>query len=194
MGMGAFRKLVRREVRKASGNRVEHRIRMLEQSLAAATTTTKSLLTCDDDPDYDKTSDGTNVAECHPNSRILAFQLVMGLYVASNPISNGPMEFLMYRDRDAAISGASAGNMSTLYTADFSTTTGMLRKNTYLAGHQFITTNYEQKTVRLSVSRKALRRAGIMHDGDLIRLAFDNPDPDTACMLYLRGRIITKTP
>lgn len=192
MGMGAFRKLVKREVARATGSKVYSRIHCKEVSLAAASTTYVSLLSCDDDPNYDTTSDGTNIAEVHPNSRLLGMQLHMGLYVASNPISNGPMEFILYRDPDAALS--TAATMAELQGADVTTNRLTLRKNTILAGHQFITTNREYQNQNLRVRRKTLNRIRVMHDNDVIKMAFTNPDPDTVCMLYLRGRILSKTP
>lgn len=192
--MGKFRRLVKAEVRKAMGNRVVHRIRMLDQTITNNVTTKFNLLSCDDDPDYDLATDGTNVAECHPNSRIVAVQLHVGLYPASNPINPGPLEWMIARDPDGALGAAGLITPGNLYAADVTTATDMLRKNVWAMGHMFLTTNRDAANLNIRISRKALRRARIMRDGDKVSISFTNPDATDTAKLYIRGRIISKTP
>jgi len=192
MQMKQFAGLVRK-IAAASGPKVYHRVHFKDVTIAANASTGFDLLTCDDDPNYDVTSDGTNVAEIHPESRVIRLQLVMGLYVDSNPIVGGPLEWLLGRDPDSALT-ASSMTMATLMASDVNAGVKVLRANTWATGHMFLTTTKGQGNSRVIVSRKALRRSRVFHDGDKLRIVFTNPDADTAAKLYLRGRIISRLP
>lgn len=167
-----------------------HRIRMLAQTITEAATTGFNLLTCDDDPNYDLTTDGTNVAECEPGAKIIAIQLQMTI----TAVAARTVEWIFLRDPDGVLAAASARNIATLYTADVSANTIVIRKNTIAAGH-FLASDRTAHNSNLNVSPKALRRVARMADGDTLSLAFtDNGEGAGDSLMYLRGRIITRGP
>lgn len=163
---------------------------MTGSTVTQGTDTSFNLLTCDDDPNYDLATDGTNVAECEPGSKIVAVQLHMSLY---NMPDGEVYEWVMGRDPDGAIT-AGTFTMATLYTQDVSGADLLLRKNAWAAGHIMSSTShaFSQEMVRIKGSN--LRRAGNMEDGDVIRLTFTASASATSPLLYLRGRIITRGP
>lgn len=168
-----------------------HRIRILAGTITQGTDTSFSLLTCDDDPNYDLTTDGTNVAECEPGAKVVAVQLHMSIYGMP---AGEVYEWTMYRDPDGALGAASNGTIATLYTADFTASNAVQRKNTFLAGHVCSSTSKEVYTDQIRITSKALRRAARFADGDLWRMTFTATPSATSPSLYLRGRIITRGP
>lgn len=187
-GMLAFRKLVRREVRKAIGVRRVHRIRIVAGTITNGADTNFNLLTCDDDPNYDLTTDGTNVAECEPGSRIIAVQLVAAF---RNLNTDQLVEYVIGRDPDQAI-GAANYTIANLYAADVSAQNLALRRNIWAAGSVIGTTQNESVPIRIRVG-KAIKRSRVMHDGDAIRLSITMSSVTNDAALYLRGRIITRS-
>lgn len=184
----AIRAVARQAVRMMTVRRV-HRVRILAGTITQNTNTFINLLTCDDDPDYDLATDGTNIAECQPGARIEAVQLVMTVFGAN--IAGETIEWIIGRDPDGAL--ATNYTIGNLYTADVSANTRMIRANVWGAGHFIGTTNRDSMTSGLNIT-KALRRARLMADGDVIRLAFTATAAGGDHTLYLRGRIITRGP
>lgn len=169
-----------------------HKIRMLNQSISEGLDTSANnfnLLVCDDEPDYDLTTDGSVVAECHPGAKIIAVQLVLSLY---GMVATRLIEYIIGRDPDAAVA---AGNykIGALYTSDITTANAMIKANTWAAGH-VIASDRTSQDLRINVT-KALRRASKMRDGDVIRLHFTDDGAGAGnALFYLRGRIITVGP
>lgn len=170
-----------------------HRIRALGIAITEATSgagNAFSLLTCDDDPDYDLTSNlSSTTAECQPGARIIALQLHMTIVA----VAGRTVEWMLMKDPDGAITAANT-TLANLYTADVSTTTAMIRKNTVAVGH-ILAGDRTAFDKSLNVPGKALRRISLMADGDILRLSFaDNGEGAGDSLLYLRGRIITRGP
>lgn len=166
-----------------------HKIRMLNQTITEGTDTPFNLLTCDDEPNYDLTTDGTNVAECHPGAKIVAVQLIATIY---GLVATRLVEWVIGRDPDGAITNTTF-TMTALYTSDVSTANAMLKANVWGAGH-VVATDRTGMDVRLNIT-KALRRASKMRDGDAIKIQFTDDGAGTGNgILYLRGRIITVGP
>lgn len=178
-------------VRANMGVRRVHRIRMLDQTITQGTDTAFALLTCDDDPNYDLTTDGTNVAECQVGCRIVAVQLHMSL----TNIPNGEtVEWVIGRDPDGAITAAGFV-VSGVYTADITQGNRMLKDNAWTVGHVMAgTASRDTFNGRLNIARKTLKRARVMHDGDVVRLVFTHTAASSSSLMYLRGRIITRGP
>lgn len=169
-----------------------HRILANPFTATANATTSLSLLTCDDDPNYDLTSDGSsNVAECHPGAKIIAIQLVMTVFQLD---TDDVYHWIIGRDPDGALQAASAFTVATLYTSDVSTTTALLRKNTWACGHFVGSSTRDKFNTPVIISSKALRRSARLADGDVIRMNWTNPHASTDAKVYVRGRIITRGP
>lgn len=166
-----------------------HRIRMLNQTITQGTDTPFTLLSCDDEPNYDLATDGTNVAECHPGAKIVAVQLVMTVFSVAD---GETVEWVIGRDPDAAITSA-AFTISNLYSADVTGGRLLMSKNTWGAGHMISSDGHAAMNTSLNIT-KALRRASKMADGDLIRLVFTHSAAGGNSLFYIRGRIITVGP
>lgn len=167
-----------------------HRIRMLQQTITQGADTPFILLTCDDEPNYDLTTDGSNVAECHPGAKIVAVQLQMSIFSVDDFET---IEWVIGRDPDSTVTNASY-TISNLYTADVTGTRLLLSKNVWGAGH-FVAgaASSEVFNTNLNIT-KALRRASKMLDGDTIKLVFTMTAAGGNAVMYLRGRIITVGP
>lgn len=185
----AIKAVARQAVRMMTVRRV-HRVRILSGTITQGANTSFVLLTCDDDPDYDLATDGTNVAECQPGARIEAVQIVMSIF-GSN-IAGETIEWVIGRDQDNAL-GAASFSVSELYAADFTGNRAILRKNVWGVGHFIGTANRDVSNTGLNIT-KALRRARLMADGDTIRLNFTATAAGGDHTVYLRGRIITRGP
>lgn len=165
------------------------RIRMLAQAVTEATSTSFNLLTCDDDPNYDLATDGTNVAEVEPGCKIIAIQLHMTIVTPANRT----VEWVLYKDPDGVLTAAGA-TIATLYAADVEATRIVMRKNSLTAGHAIGTDRTGHNSV-LNVPGRTLARSARLADGDVIRLTFTDDGGGTGdCSMYLRGRIITRGP
>lgn len=184
--MSAFRRLVRKEVKRATGTTHVSRVRMLQLPLTQGATTTITLLKVDDDPDYDLTSDGTLIAEAQARSRITSIDLNMTV----NPGVTGEVgEWMLYRDPDSAIGAA---DPSTLFQADLTTTVAALRKNAVAYGMLIGNTNVENISRRVFIKRKAMRRISGLADNDLLKIAFQLTAGASNGALSMYGRIRTK--
>lgn len=184
--MSAFRKLVRREVRRATGTVHVSRVRMVDIALTQNATTAITLLKVDDDPDYDLASDGTNIAEAQARSRITSIDLKMWLR------ANGTgerVEWLLYRDRDSNLGSV---DPSTLFQADYTTTVAEVRKNTVSYGMHVGSTNVENTMMRVFLKRKAMRRISGLNDNDLLKMTFAHSAAVGDGVLSMWGVIRTK--
>lgn len=178
-------------VRANMGVRRVHRIRMLDQTITQGTSTPFALLTCNDDPNYDLATDGTNVAECQVGARIVAVQLHLSL----TNIPNGEtVEWILGRDPDASITTAGflVGNV---YTADVTTGNRLLKDNTWTIGHVMAgTASRDTFNGTLRIPGKTMRRSRLMNENDVIRLVFTHTAAGSSSLMYLRGRIVTRGP
>jgi len=163
--MGKFRQLVRSAVGSAHVNRV------FFDAVAIPTTGTTEfrILTSDDDPNYDQAANGTTPAECQPFSRIQNIKL-RGIITAPN---GNTLDFTLVKNPDAALSGANMA-FAELFGADITSTRALLRKYTLMAGRMRISSASDQKAINIRIRRKALRRAGLMHDGDDLSIVITN--------------------
>lgn len=173
------------------GTKRIHRIRMLDQIITQGTSTSFSLLSCDDDPNYDLTTDGANIAECIVGSRIIAIQLHMTI----SEVDGGEIvEWILGKDPDQALT-ATNFTISNLYTSDIDPNRRMLRENVWMADHMIGETgNRTLKNATIRIPSKTLKRSRLMADNDVIRLVFTHTVSGTDSLMYLRGRIITRGP
>lgn len=150
-----------------------------------------TLLTCDDDPNYDLTTDGTNVAEVEPGARIVAIQLVLTIFAL---VSGRTVEWVLGKDPDNAL-GAASTTVASLYNSDITTGNTWLRKNTIAMGHVIASTNRDLYNSNVNVPRKAMARVARMADGDAFYISFADAGEGVGnALFYLRGRIITRGP
>lgn len=181
MSMGKFKNLVRSAVA------VKHnsRIRLISGAVTQAATTHFNLLTCDDDPAYDNATDGTNVAECQPLTRLHRIDLRMFVQ-NSGSLGLTPYEMILYKDPDGEL-GALAP--SDLFGADVTEAREYLRKNTLAYDAWLQSNDFAGSTRRIRVSRAAIKRAGVFHDGDIIKLGITSPSSGVNGVLHLIGKI-----
>lgn len=169
------------------------RVRMLNQTITeadATATNSFALLTCDDDPNYDLTTDGTNVAEVQPGTRLIAIQLILTI---SSLVTSRTIEWVIGRDPDGAITSTNF-TIGTLFNADVSTNSMAMRKNTWTAGH-IVGSDRTAANININISPRALARASRLENGDVIRLHFTDAGEGAGnAIFYLRGRFITRGP
>lgn len=177
-------------VRAAMNPKFVYRMRFLAFTVVQGATTPLLLMTCDDDPDYDQLIDGTNPAECAPGSRIIAMQL--HFQWVANGGDNEIVEWILLKDPDGILAGASTANIASLYTQDVGATTKTLRKMAIAVGHTIFDSNHATPEIRINVPSRVLRRIGPMQDGDGLRIAFTHTAAAGNSTLYGRGRIITR--
>lgn len=186
MNMGQFRKMVR----SAMASPHVSRVRIFNFGLTQNTTIyTPKLLACDDDPDYDLTTDGTNVSECQPFSRITKIDLKCRIQPGGTNSSNR-IEWILLKDPDGALE-AGAITPASLFLSDVSLPSNSLRKYTLAYGWTVATTNKDGEQFHIRIRRKALLRAGLMHDGDKLLFVFTNNHATLAGTLDCTGRIVT---
>lgn len=174
------------------GTRRVHRIRMLDQAITQGAVTTFSLLSCDDDPNYDLTSDGTNIAEAHPGARIVGMNLHMSIFDVD---AGETVEWILGKDPDGALGAGGVFDIADLYTSDVTANNLAVRENVWTVGHMIGETgNRTLKNVELRIPRGTLKRSRLLADGDVIRLAFTHTAAGTDSTMYLRGRIVTRGP
>lgn len=172
-------------VRKAVQSPHVSRVRIFGGTATQNATTEFTLLTVDDDPDYDLTTDGTNVAEAQARSRLTGIKLDMGL----TPSSAGEtMEWMLFKSPDGVLN---ATTPATLFTADVSTSTLALRKNVVAYGLFRASANTDARQARIRIKRAAMRRIAQLKDGDSLRLAITHSADSTDGILDLTGTITT---
>lgn len=167
MGMKQFNGMVQ----KAVEHKDVKRVRFMNKAIPTAATTTFTLLTCDDDPDYDLNSDGTTVAEVQPFSKIVGMNLKFRLEAAAG----NTVEWLLIKDPDGLFT-ATQPAPSTLFTADITLTTIAVRKYTLAYGWLKSVSGIRDSTIfKIRVSKAAIKRAGAFLDGDKLLLIIANP-------------------
>lgn len=183
--MGQFRSLVQA----ATGVKHTHRYRLLDKVITNNATTEFPLLTADDDPDYDEDFDGSAAApECEVGARILGIDFTMD-FVPGN--AGGQHEWILFKSPDALLTNAGATG-SLLFTND-QTALGMLLRKYCLAYGRFLSTaSRESSRTKVRISRAAMRRAGVMHDVDALRLAITATDTTSDGTFSMHGRIWTR--
>lgn len=154
-------------VRRAMMTPHRSRIRFDKSTITAATVTPVTLLTVDDEPNYDTTSDGTNVAEAEALSRLMKIDLNLSFFSGTSNAAGALVEWMLYRDPDAQLGTETP---STLFTADVSATTAMVRKNVLAYGGFYSSANNDTKAFRIGIRRKAMQRVRRLSDGDKIML------------------------
>lgn len=187
MDMRAFDRLVEKRVRKVMGTITTHRVRMLSKTINTTTPfrTYVDLLTADDDPDYDIVSNGTTIAECHANSKIVKVQLKINLF---NSSTDKFVEWALYRDPDQVL-GTNA-TIDAMFTSDVSTNDQLMKKNAVAYGNKRFTSQADGGIAKIFIKRKALARIRTMHDNDKLRLLFQEESQSTlTCDIV--GRIWT---
>lgn len=185
----ALRKIAKTVVRMNQVKRV-HRVRATAITLTAATQTAVLLLKADSTPNYDVTSDGTTPAECQTGARIQSIQLHGTFYLGA---SDTIVEWNLFKNPDA-VATAAISNVASIYTADVSANTLMMRKASMAAGHIVFGSGSDKLPLNVRIAGKALRRNGLMAEEDRLQFTFDNLDATDDVFLYLRGRIITRGP
>lgn len=185
MNMGQFRSLVQA----ATGVKHTHRYRLIDKTITNNTTTEMALLSADDDPDYDENFDGAGAApECEVGSRILGVDLSMD-FVPGN--AGGQHEWLLFKSPDALLTAIPVTG-AILFDNDVSANTMLLRKHTLAYGRFLSTASRESSRTKVRISRAAMRRAGVMHDADSIRLCIVATDTAADGTFSMHGRIWTR--
>lgn len=169
--MQAFRKLVKKEVRRASGTLYTKRVYYKATSLTASSTVTLSLLACDDDPNYDQVSDGTTPAEVAPGAKIMKVDLSLQYYNSTG--AGNTFEWLLYRDKDNE--NSASFTPANLWTSDYSPSNELVKRDTLNYGHALIPSTFQTVKSRVFIKRKALARAGTFKDGDRLEMALVLP-------------------
>lgn len=185
MNMGQFRSLVQA----ATGVKHTHRYRLLDLVITNNASTEFGLLTADDDPDYDEDFNGSTTApECEVGSRILGIDLNLDL-VPGN--AGGQHEWILFKSPDGLLSTGVVGPVS-LFTNDLSANIALMRKYILAYGRFLSTASRESSRTRVRISRAAMRRAGVMHDNDSLRMVIAATDTAADGSLSLHGRIWTR--
>lgn len=182
MNMAQFKRLVAA----ATGTKRTHRIRGFV-TLSTAGANPFPLLSADDDPDYDVGGVMTSTPlECEAGARILGIELSITVrFLAAGRYA----EFMIYKDVDSIMGGSISP--SWLFLNDLTANVALLRKYAVAYGFMLASTNNENKTMRVRISRAALRRAGVMNDGDKLHLNIET-SAGTDNLAYVTGRIWTR--
>jgi len=185
MNMGQFRSLVQA----ATGTKHTHRYRLLDKIITNNAVTEFPILTADDDPDYDEDFDGSSAApECEVGARVLGIDLSVDL-VPGN--AGGQHELLIWKSPDGLLSGISIAG-SSLFTND-QTSERILFRKYCLAYTRFLSTaSRESSRTHVRISRAAMKRAGVMHDTDSLRMAIAATDTAADGTFSMHGRIWTR--
>jgi len=183
---------LRRQLRGLLNIAQKSRVRIFENPLTVATGNRNyKLLHCDDDPDYDLTTNGnaqtlgTDVAECKPKSRITSIDLQL---TCQNIDAVKAVEWILVKDPDLVLAGIGY-TPSSLFTADVSSLTIPLRKYTLAYGYFAGGSNTDIMRQRIRIKRKALARAGVMNDLDELRLMIVNNNVTDDLTVYCVGTI-----
>lgn len=185
MNMGQFRRLVQA----ATGVKHTHRLYEIDKIVTNNATVEYPLLTADDDPDYDEDLVlGTSAPECEVGSRILGIDLTMD-FVPGN--AGGQHIWTLYKSPDALLSGAGLAG-STIFTNDQTAVNMLLRKYALAFGRFLSTSSRESSRTKVRISRAAMRRAGVMHDNDSLRLVLTATDTTADGTFSIHGRIWTR--
>lgn len=184
MNMGQFRSLVQA----ATGTKHTHRLRQLDFTITNNTTTEFALLTADDDPDYDEDFAATTSApECEVGARVLGIDLSCD-FVPGN--AGGQHEWCIFKSPDGLLTSVITPGL--LFQNDLTANVSLLRKYTMAYGRFLSTASRESSRTRVRISRAAMRRAGVMHDNDSLRMSVTATDTAADGTMSLHGRIWTR--
>lgn len=181
MNMARFNALARKAVATSHRSRIRANV-----ALTAATVNETSLLLVDDEPNYDLTSDGTNIAEAEARSRVRKIDLTVSFFAGTSNAAGALVEWLLFRDPD---NFANVTAPSDLFTADLNTVTMSLRKNALAYGGFFSSANNDTRVFHIRISRKAMQRTQVLQDNDRIKLQMVTAA--TGAKYFIHGAITT---
>lgn len=185
MNMGQFRRLVQA----ATGVKHTHRLRVLDVTLTQAAVTEFPLLTADDDPDFDEDLNGSTTApECETGARILGIDMTVDIVPGT---AGEQVEFMIFKSPDQLLNGI-GDPIAGLWTNDLTANNALFRKYTLCYGRFLSTASRESSRSRIRISRAAMRRAGVMHDNDHLRMCFAHTAGADNGKVSLHGRIWTR--
>lgn len=153
-------------------------------TLAGTTDVYISLLSCLDDPTWDNATDGTNIAHTRTGAKITSIDLFLVWKVDANKMH----ELMLFRDRDGSL-GAQVPSTA-LATGDYTPTIAELRANMLSYMPIYRSNASDTKAMKITVNGAALRRAGKMHENDIIKLFLRNNGSGTS-IWWLFGSINT---
>lgn len=173
----------RRMIRAAIVTAHRSRVRM-DVPLTAATVKTSSLLSVDDDPDYDLTSNDTNIAEAEALSRLKRIDLNISYFSGTANAAGALVEWVLYRDPDNI---GIITNLSDLFIADVTANSLAVRKNVVAYGGFYSSANNDTQRFRIGIKRAAMRRISRLSDND--RLKFSIITAATGAKFFMYGAI-----
>lgn len=178
-------------IRQALGVSHVHRFRDLNEALTAFSAggvlSNFGILSADDEPDYDVGGNFATPLECETGSRIIDIDLTI-IFTTSS--ANDIIEWMLIKDPDQVI-GTSSSPVD-LYTNDVTTTSLLTRKYALAYGIFKSTSQKETLVTRARISRRALRRAGVMNDLDRLRLQILGTGSSVTATVSMVGRITTR--
>lgn len=181
------RRMLKMEVAKAIQTTHRHRFINRDFQIAANSVTNYVLLLADDDPDYEVGGDGSTPAECEADAKIIDIDLRIQLLIAS--MAGATISYQLYRAEENAYPALST--LTELFSNDDSLANLNIRKNTLAYGAVLGASERDISSIRIRVRRKALKRAGKLHDTDRLYLGFHNTHASTAAEALLYGTITT---
>lgn len=160
------------------------RVRMVDITLTDNADVYISLLKCDDDPDYDLISDGTNIAECQVGSMIQDVNLAIMMHGMA---ANDREEIIFFRDPDVALT--TTVTPVSLFTSDYTTATQAIKKATmWYSMYQMMGAGTGFQTAP-RIRHAALLRNKNQLDGDVIKISFHQNDGGVTRKVNIVGRI-----
>lgn len=184
--MGQFRSLVMA----ATGVKHTHRLRLIDLTLTQGAVTEFPLLTADDDPDYDEDMNGSTTSpECESNARILGIDMTLDIVPGST--GGETVEWMIFKSPDQLLNGI-GDPIAGLWTNDLTANNALFRKYTMAYGRFLSTSTRESSRSRVRISRAAMRRVGVMHDNDHLRMCCSHSAAASNGTLSLHGRIWTR--
>lgn len=185
MNMRGFRQLVQA----ATEIKHVHRYRALDVTVTQGASLEFPILSCDDDPDYDEDFDASAAApECEVGSRVLGINFVMDLVPGS--AGGEQMEWILFKSPDGLLNNAIT--IPDLFTNDQTALNMLLRKYCLVYGRFLSTASKESSRTTVKITRAAMRRAGVMHDNDTLRMRLTHTAAASNGSFSLHGRIWTR--
>lgn len=191
---GGFRRFARR-VRRVTGITMVKRI-ILDQLVIPDVTTvaydnplTVTLLECTEAQDEEVESNGTTIADAPLYSRITAIKTKM---TVGDATALTCVRFMVYKctDGDDPITALGVGLADgAFHTSNQTPNNRELVRNTLAKGYIMIPPDKQVAPLNIRISREAMRRAGSMREGDLIRAIFAKDATGTTLRLWGMGNI-----
>lgn len=177
--MARFNSLVRQALQTPHRSRIRQDV-----ALSAATLSSKVLLTVDDDPDYDLATDGSNVAEAEALSRLRRIDLRISYFAGTANAAGALVEWILFRSPDNTLASTAP---SSLFTADISPTTALVRKNVLAYGGFYSSANNDTRVFNVRIRRAAIKRIQRLSDGD--KIEFGIITAATGAKYFMHGTI-----